>query len=325
MKQNTNSEDKSYIYITKDSAYNDTCLTAFDTILYKGTPVIFETKHGLDLGHILDFARTEENPYKKGCTCIRGAALFDSPCSCGYEHGKKEEVNKSVVGENVSYIDHVATVEEVVKYNDNKAKEDEALKVCSTIVKRYKLDMKLISCHFLVCENKVIFFFIADDRVDFRDLVKELGQVFKMRIELRQVGAREQAKFLGGLSICGYDYCCHGNNNSKNPVTVKMAKEQKLALNSSKSTGPCNKLLCCIDNEGKAKNNIPNVGMKIKIAKDLWTINQADAKLVNLEASGDRSLSIPTSHLYLDVKNKRWKIDREFISLYEEVNEEGNS
>ena len=333
MKNNNQDDNKAYVYITKDTAYKDTCLTASNEILYKGTPVIFDTKHGLDLGHILDFARTDENPYKKGCTCIRGANMEDIPCSCGYEHNKKVEIKKSVVQDNVTYIDHVAKPEEVAKYNENLKKEDTAMEVCTKSIKKYKLSMKLIACHFLVGENKVIFFFISEDRVDFRELVKELSQIFKMRIELRQVGAREQAKFLGGLSVCGYDFCCHTNNNTKNPVTIKMAKEQNLSLNAAKVSGPCNKILCCVSNESKntKENNIektkenaklPEEGVKIKIAKDLWTVVKAAEGNITLVKNDKTEQEIPVGHLYFEQKNKRWKIDREYLSLYIEDNKE---
>lgn len=131
----------------------------------------------------------------------------------------------------------------------NKVKEKEAFQICQEKIKKHKLEMKLIDAEYTFDNNKVLFYFTADGRIDFRELVKDLAAVFKTRIELRQIGVRDETKIRGGIGICGRSLCCHTYLTEFAPVSIKMAKEQNLSLNPSKISGVCGRLMCCLTNE----------------------------------------------------------------------------
>jgi len=142
-----------------------------------------------------------------------------------------------------------ATSKDDKAYQRNKEKAAEAMEICKKKVEEHKLDMKLIDVEYTFDNNKVIFYFTADGRVDFRELVKDLASVFKIRIELRQIGVRDEAKMLGGLGPCGIGLCCYKWLGEFQPVSIKMAKEQNLSLNPTKISGICGRLLCCLKYE----------------------------------------------------------------------------
>lgn len=146
----------------------------------------------------------------------------------------------------------------------NKEKEKEAFHICLEKIKKHGLDMKLIDSEYTFDNNKVLFYFTADGRIDFRELVKDLAAVFKTRIELRQIGVRDETKIVGGIGICGRPLCCHTHLSEFAPVSIKMAKEQNLSLNPTKISGVCGRLMCCLKNEEEAyeelNNKLPNVG-----------------------------------------------------------------
>ena len=132
---------------------------------------------------------------------------------------------------------------------ENRKKEKEAFKVCLEKIKKHKLEMKLIDAEYTFDNNKILFYFTADGRIDFRELVKDLAAVFKTRIELRQIGVRDETKIIGGYGICGRPLCCHSYLSDFVPVSIKMAKEQSLSLNPTKISGVCGRLMCCLKNE----------------------------------------------------------------------------
>ncbi len=146
----------------------------------------------------------------------------------------------------------------------NKEKEKDAFKICLEKIRKHELEMKLIDCEYTFDNNKVLFYFTADGRIDFRELVKDLAAVFKTRIELRQIGVRDETKILGGMGVCGRALCCHSYLTDFLPVSIKMAKEQNLSLNPSKISGVCGRLMCCLKNEEEAyeelNSKLPNVG-----------------------------------------------------------------
>ena len=146
----------------------------------------------------------------------------------------------------------------------NREKEKEALAICLEKIQKHGLEMKLIDAEYTFDNNKVLFYFTADGRVDFRELVKDLASVFKTRIELRQIGVRDETKILGGVGICGRVLCCHSYLSDFAPVSIKMAKEQNLSLNPSKISGTCGRLMCCLKNEEETyeylNSKLPNVG-----------------------------------------------------------------
>ena len=158
----------------------------------------------------------------------------------------------------------VATPKDDEQEASNKQKEREAYKICLDKIRKHDLQMKLIDAEYTFDNNKVLFYFTADGRIDFRELVKDLAAVFKTRIELRQIGVRDETKILGGIGICGRPLCCHTHLSEFAPVSIKMAKEQNLSLNPTKISGVCGRLMCCLKNEEETyeelNRRLPNVG-----------------------------------------------------------------
>ena len=158
----------------------------------------------------------------------------------------------------------IATPKDMEQEAANKAKEKDAFKICLEKIKKHHLDMKLIDAEYTFDNNKVLFYFTADGRIYFRELVKDLASVFKTRIELRQIGVRDETKIVGGVGICGRALCCHTYLSEFIPVSIKMAKEQNLSLNPTKISGVCGRLMCCLKNEEETyeelNRKLPNVG-----------------------------------------------------------------
>ena len=158
----------------------------------------------------------------------------------------------------------IATQKDKEQEEVNKIKEKEAFKICLEKIKKHNLEMKLIDAEYTFDNNKVLFYFTADGRIDFRELVKDLASVFKTRIELRQIGVRDETKILGGIGICGRPLCCHTHLSEFVPVSIKMAKEQNLSLNPTKISGVCGRLMCCLKHEQETyqelNRKLPNVG-----------------------------------------------------------------
>ena len=143
----------------------------------------------------------------------------------------------------------IAAEEDLIKNGENRKKEKEAIAVCKEKIRKHGLDMKLIDCEYTFDNSKMLFYFTAEGRIDFRELVKDLAAIFHTRIELRQVGVRDETKILGGIGSCGRPLCCHTYLSEFAPVSIKMAKEQNLSLNTSKISGVCGRLMCCLKNE----------------------------------------------------------------------------
>ena len=158
----------------------------------------------------------------------------------------------------------VATDDDRRVEEKNRKKEKEALEICFEKIKKHGLEMKLIDAEYTFDNNKVLFYFTADGRIDFRELVKDLAAVFRTRIELRQIGVRDETKIRGGIGICGRELCCHTYLSEFAPVSIKMAKEQNLSLNPSKISGVCGRLMCCLTNEEETyeelNSHLPSVG-----------------------------------------------------------------
>ncbi len=171
----------------------------------------------------------------------------------GVEYGEVVTGRKAVSEEKViaelKPVIRVATAADTEKNGRNKEKAKEALKICAEKVKKHGLDMKLVDAEYTFDGNKALFYFTSDGRVDFRELVKDLASVFKTRIELRQIGVRDETKLCGGVGMCGRELCCHTFLSEFNPVSIKMAKEQNLSLNPTKISGTCGRLMCCLKNE----------------------------------------------------------------------------
>ena len=178
--------------------------------------------------------------------------------------GDPKEVEDDKVIQPLKPVLRVATARDTEQENANKQKEREAFKICLEKIKKHKLDMKLIDAEYTFDNNKVLFYFTADGRIDFRELVKDLASVFKTRIELRQIGVRDETKIMGGIGSCGRTLCCHAHLSEFVPVSIKMAKEQNLSLNPTKISGMCGRLMCCLKHEEETyeylNRKLPNVG-----------------------------------------------------------------
>lgn len=162
----------------------------------------------------------------------------------------------------------IASEEDIKKHNENKAKEKEAFSICIDKIEQHDLKMKLIDVEYTFDNNKVIFYFTADGRVDFRELVKDLASIFRTRIELRQIGVRDEAKMIGGLGPCGRVMCCSTFLGDFAPVSIKMAKEQNLSLNPTKISGICGRLMCCLNYEQNTYEDIRRILPKVQSIVD---------------------------------------------------------
>ena len=215
--------------------------------------------------------------------------------------------------DDVVIIDRKATKEDLKKAENFKQKEVDAFKVFKEKVEYHKLDMKLISVHFLIDEQKALFFFSADNRVDFRELVKDLVSVFKMRIELRQVGVRDESRITGGLGVCGRPYCCHAVSDKLRPVSIRMAKDQNLSLNSMKISGQCGRLLCCLSYEfdfyAEARKKLPSEGFHIFYDGTNFRITEINPLKSMIKMLGDDGRLIEVNASRFVKENGKWKIN----------------
>ena len=200
-------------------------------LLKKGDKVIVETARGVECG---DVAMENREIAEEGIV-----------------HPLKKMIRK-------------ATPEDLKRVEENKEKEKTAFDICLKKIAHHKLEMKLVEVEYTFDNNKILFYFTADGRVDFRELVKDLASVFRTRLELRQIGVRDEAKMLGGLGICGRPFCCSTFLGEFQPVSIKMAKEQSLSLNPVKISGTCGRLMCCLKYEQEAYSDLlkstPKVG-----------------------------------------------------------------
>ena len=187
--------------------------------------------------------------------------------------GTVREVEDDKVVQPLKPVLRIATAKDDEQEAKNKIKEKEAFKICLEKIQKHNLEMKLIDAEYTFDNNKVLFYFTADGRIDFRELVKDLAAVFKTRIELRQIGVRDETKIVGGIGICGRPLCCHTHLSEFVPVSIKMAKEQNLSLNPTKISGVCGRLMCCLKHEEdtyeELNRRLPNIGDYVTTADGL--------------------------------------------------------
>ena len=203
-------------------------------------------------------------PIKKGDHVIVETAR-------GIEYGSvvadAREVTDDQVVQPLKPVIRIANADDNARAQRNKEKEKEAFRICLEKIRKHKLEMKLIDTEYTFDNNKVLFYFTADGRIDFRELVKDLASVFKTRIELRQIGVRDETKVVGGVGICGRELCCHTFLSEFAPVSIKMAKEQNLSLNPTKISGVCGRLMCCLKNEEDTyeylNSRLPGIGDRV--------------------------------------------------------------
>ncbi len=195
----------------------------------------------------------------------------------GVEYGTVVVPNREMAEEKIvaplKKIIRVATPKDEDIELKNREKEKDAYKICLEKIAKHRLEMKLIASEYTFDNNKLLFYFTADGRIDFRELVKDLASVFRTRIELRQIGVRDETKICGGIGICGRTLCCHSYLSEFAPVSIKMAKEQNLSLNPTKISGVCGRLMCCLKNEEEAyeelNSRLPHIGSHVKTAEGL--------------------------------------------------------
>lgn len=335
-----------YIFLIKNPASNEVALCAWEKPLGKGEKVIFETRYGLDLGVVVGDASKLGSPYCCGSNvpcgaCIEGediqddnsdlvaeddsfddeseVVLYRNYDNLDHSCSNKKESEKVLIKKDVIWLERIATKADLDKYAELCDREVDALTLCREKIKKHNLDMKLVTAHFLLIEPKVVFFFTSDARVDFRELVKDLVSVFRIRIELRQIGVRDESRVLGGLAVCGRDYCCHCVTDKLQPVSIKMAKEQNLSLNSMKISGPCGRLLCCLAYEQdfyvEEKLKYPPEGSRLKLGRELLKVSDVNviSKKITLVAIDGRMLNIDATKVSFNSNNKFWVIDKEYV------------
>ena len=210
---------------------------------------------------------------KEGQWCIVETARG---MECGEVVTPNREVNDSEVVSPLKPVIRIADSADIKKMNLLRQKEQRAYEVCEKKIEKLGLEMVLVEVEYTFDESKILFYFTADNRVDFRELVKELATVFRTRIELRQIGVRDECKMKGGLGICGRPFCCHTYMSDFHPVSIKMAKEQGLSLNPTKISGSCGRLMCCLNYEQEAyehlNKSLPRVGSLVKTPDGKGTV-----------------------------------------------------
>ena len=217
---------------------------------------------------------------------------------------KPREITPDKAPPKLKSILRIAAENDLQMAKSNSQRELEALKFCQQRVKQRNMEMKLVRAEYLFDGSKIIFFFTADGRVDFRELVRDLAQHFRTRIEMRQIGVRDEAKQVGGLGICGRELCCSNHLREFVPVSVKMAKAQGLALNPTKISGQCGRLLCCLAYEyetySEMNKTLPKCGKKLQLEAGTFEVISRDilAQKVTLFRNGDRS------QMHIDELNK---------------------
>lgn len=195
---------------------------------------------------------------------------------CGTVTFGNRKINDDGLNRPLKKIIRPATAEDIAHLEENRKKEEKAYGICLKKIIEHNLKMKLVTVEYTFDNNKILFYFTADGRVDFRELVKDLAGIFRTRIELRQIGVRDESKMLGGLGICGREFCCKGFLSDFQPVSIKMAKEQGMSLNPVKISGTCGRLMCCLKYEQEAYSDLlkktPKIGAYVSTPDGKGTV-----------------------------------------------------
>ena len=261
--------------------------------------------------------------------------------SRGVEYGtvvlSPREVSDEAISSPLKPVIRLATEEDDATEAANKEKEKEAMAICREKIAKHELEMRLLDCEYTFDGNKVLFYFTADGRVDFRELVKDLAAVFRIRIELRQIGVRDETKIVGGIGICGRALCCHTYLADFAPVSIRMAKEQNLSLNPTKISGVCGRLMCCLKNEEEAyeelNSRLPNIGDRVTTNDGLQgevsavsVLKQMVKVIVTLEDDVKESRDYKVTDLQFKPRKKKEHVamDAELRELERLEKREGN-
>ena len=258
----------------------------------------------------------------------------------GYVVLGNREVEENKVVQPLKAVIRMANKDDEERESSNRKKEKDAFKLCQEKIRKHKLEMKLIDVEYTFDNNKILFYFTADGRIDFRELVKDLASVFKTRIELRQVGVRDETKIVGGVGICGRALCCHSYLSEFIPVSIKMAKEQNLSLNPTKISGVCGRLMCCLKNEEETyeylNSKLPSIGDYVTTDDDLKgevqsvsVLRQTVKVIVMVEHDEKEIREYKVEQLKFKPRRRRGKADgqedRELKKLEEMEKKEGKS
>lgn len=260
----------------------------------------------------------------------------------GVEYGKvvlgKREIEEGSITSTLKPVIRKATPADDARNQKNKEKCKDAFEICLQKIAKHGLAMKLIDVEYTFDNNKLLFYFTADGRIDFRELVKDLASVFRTRIELRQIGVRDETKIMGGIGICGRELCCHKHLSDFIPVSIKMAKEQNLSLNPTKISGVCGRLMCCLKNEQETyeylNDRLPNVGDFVRTkdgfkgeVNSVSVLRQKVKVIVELD-NGDKEIrEYQTEELKFKPKKRRSneKVNEELKALEALEKKEGGS
>ncbi|MEG1996141.1 MAG: stage 0 sporulation family protein [Oscillospiraceae bacterium] len=241
---------------------------------------------------------------------------------CGDIVLANRQINEGEIVSPLKKVIRLANSDDLEVIKNNKIKEQEALHICQAKVEKHKLDMKLVDVEYTFDCNKILFYFTADGRVDFRELVKDLAGIFRTRIELRQIGVRDEAKMLGGLGMCGRPFCCSSFLGEFQPVSIKMAKEQGLSLNPTKISGTCGRLMCCLKYEQDVYEELlkitPKVGAYIETADGKGNVIETNILTgmlkVRLEANPDAAPKIYNKNDIKVIKDAQIRLDKAEIA-----------
>ena len=246
---------------------------------------------------------------------------------CGEIAMDNRDVSEDEIVKPLKKLLRVATQEDLDKVAENKKKEKSAFEICEKKIAKHKLDMKLVDIEYTFDNSKILFYFTADGRVDFRELVKDLAGVFHTRIELRQIGVRDESKMLGGIGICGRPFCCGTFLGDFQPVTVKMAKEQGLSLNPTKISGTCGRLMCCLKYEQDAYEHLlritPKVGAIVETPEGRGRVVDMNLLRGNLKIQLDRRAdAAPVEYNRRDVnliKDSKIQVDKSELDALKNI------
>ncbi len=216
---------------------------------------------------------------------------------CGIVSIPNRKVNSETIVSPLKNVVRIMTKEDHHQIEQNKQKEKKAFRICEQKIEQRGLKMKLVDVNCTFDNSKLLFYFTADSRVDFRELVKDLASVFRMRIELRQIGVRDEAKMFGGLGVCGREFCCRGYLGDFQPVSIKMAKEQGLSLNPTKISGTCGRLMCCLKHEQSTYEELqkitPRIGSIVKTPQGKGRVDDANLITGKLRIRPEKEDEVP--------------------------------
>lgn len=284
-----------------------------------------EVKKKVKKDHIIDpndcFYRVKltYNNYSKVCKSkvknIKKGYYVVIPTTYGPEigiiQGEAGDMEDILSQDEIIEIVRIATKTDREKFKLNQTKSLEAYQIAQDKIKEHNLDMKLINVHYFLEDSKILFNFTADGRIDFRELVKDLASIFKTRIELRQIGVRDECRIMNGIGHCGLHYCCSNVCNDLKPITIRMAKEQNITLNSLKISGACGRLLCCLDYEFNTyleeKKDYPSEGAKIRYNNKWYVVNEINiqSKIIKIISEEDSGFHyIPVDMIIYDQHKK---------------------